>query len=74
MIHLSENLDWCESVSLFHLSGLSSTVRRCVLRESGQEFAVKIIEKSQDSSILKCIQAEVDILTDLPSHSHISES
>ena len=55
-------------------SGLSSTVRKCVSRETGHEFAVKIIEKSQDEAVQESIAAEMEVLNYLPKHRHISES
>jgi phosphorylase kinase gamma subunit len=52
--------------------GASSTVRRCVSRDTGCDYAVKIINKSQDATIKDTIVAEVEILTKvLPSHPHI---
>ncbi len=54
--------------------GLSSIVRKCISRESGLEFAVKIIDKSQDDAIKESIDAEVEILQYLPPHPNISES
>ena len=54
--------------------GLSSTVRKCVSRETGIEYAVKIIDKSQEEAITESIQAEIDVLNSLPHHKHISES
>ena len=54
--------------------GLSSTVRRCVARDTGQEFAVKIIDKSQDEAISESIAAEIQVLSVLPKHKYISES
>ena len=60
-------------VTLSH-RGLSSTVRKCISRETGHEFAVKIIDKSQDSSIIQCIEAEVETLTNLPAHPNISKT
>ena len=59
--------------ALLPYRGLSSTVRRCVSRETGQEFAVKIIDKSQDAAVQESIMAEVDILSRLPQHPNISE-
>ena len=53
--------------------GLSSTVRKCVSRENGVEYAVKIIDKSQDDAITESITAEVQVLHYLPKHSNISE-
>lgn len=48
-------------------------VRKCVLRESGQEFAVKIIDKSQDNAVKESIEAEVEVLRYLPYHLNISK-
>ena len=53
--------------------GLSSTVRRCVSRETGREYAVKIIDKAQDEAIKESIDAEVHILSTLPRHPNISK-
>lgn len=55
------------------IRGLSSTVRRCKSRENGLEYAVKIINKSQDVNINESIAAEVEILKILPPHPHISK-
>ena len=60
-------------VHIYH-RGLSSTVRKCVSRETGLEYAVKIIDKSQEEAITESIQAEIEVLTSLPPHKHISES
>ena len=51
--------------------GLSSTVRRCVSRETGRDYAVKIIDKSQDDAIKESIDAEIRILSTLPRHPNI---
>lgn len=53
--------------------GLSSTVRKCVSRDSGLEYAVKIISKTQDEAINESIVAEVEVLTFLPKHTNISK-
>lgn len=53
-------------------SGLSSTVRKCVSRETGIEYAVKIIDKSQDEAITESIAAEMQVLNYLPRHPNIS--
>ncbi len=37
------------------------------------EYAVKIIDKSQDVSITDAVTAEIDILQYLPKHKNISE-
>ncbi len=57
-----------------HHRGLSSTVRKCVSRETGLEYAVKIIDKSQEEAITESIQAEIQVLNTVPPHKHISES
>lgn len=48
-------------------------MRRCKSRENGLEYAVKIINKSQDENINESIAAEVEILKILPPHPHISK-
>lgn len=52
-------------------SGLSSTVRKCISRETGIEYAVKIIDKSQDEAITESIAAEMQVLNYLPRHPNI---
>ena len=48
-------------------------MRKCVSRETGIEYAVKIIDKSQDEAITESIAAEMQILSILPKHPNISE-
>ena len=48
-------------------------MRRCVLRETGREYAVKIIDRAQDEAIKESIDAEVRILSTLPRHPNISK-
>ena len=47
-------------------------MRRCISRETGREFAVKIIDRSIDDTIFDSIKAEVEMLRRLPPHEHIS--
>ena len=47
-------------------------MRRCILRETGREYAVKIIDMHVDEAVRQSIVAEIDVLTQLPSHKHIS--
>lgn len=59
--------------------GASSTVRRCIEKETGQEFAAKIIdvsdpEDSQGLSILKSSHREVFILRLVAGHNYISKT
>lgn len=42
-------------------------------RETGKEYAVKIIDRSIDDTIFDTIKAEVEMLRFLPPHRHISE-
>lgn len=60
-------------VIIYSNRGLSSTVRKCVSRETGIEYAVKIIDKSQDEAVTESITAEMQVLTYLPRHPNISE-
>lgn len=59
--------------------GISSTVRRCIEKETGHEYAVKIIDLSNDSSESGIISAheatiqEVAILRQVAGHSYIIE-
>lgn len=46
-------------------------MRKCVSRETGLEYAVKIIDRSQEEAITESIQAEIDVLNSLPPHKHI---
>ncbi|KAF2347379.1 Protein kinase domain [Trinorchestia longiramus] len=55
--------------------GGCSVVRRCIEKETGQEFAAKIIDMSDatDSSILEATQREVQILRLVAGHPYIIE-
>lgn len=48
-------------------------MRKCVSRETGIEYAVKIIDKAQDEAITESIAAEMQVLNYLPRHDNISE-
>ncbi len=61
------------------LRGLSSTVRRCVERSTGQEFAVKILDVTtekmtddQAAELRESTMSEIRILRLLTGHEHIS--
>ncbi|KAJ8930936.1 hypothetical protein NQ314_016200 [Rhamnusium bicolor] len=55
--------------------GISSTVRRCIEKETGKEFAAKIIDLSSDGvnegSTLEATKQEVDILRHVAGHPYI---
>lgn len=51
--------------------GLSSIVRRCVHRETGEEFAVKVVDKTLDKSLESCVRQEIAILQDVSPHDWI---
>lgn len=60
--------------------GVSSTVRRCIEKETGKEFAAKIIDlgagtDSSDANPLQMLEAtrqEISILRQVLGHSNIS--
>ena len=57
-------------------SGLSSVVRKCVHKASGQEYAVKIVDKLGDHGgcdIGEITKTEADILKTLSGHKNISK-
>ncbi|XP_064459522.1 phosphorylase b kinase gamma catalytic chain, skeletal muscle/heart isoform-like isoform X2 [Ornithodoros turicata] len=59
--------------------GVSSTVRRCINKETGKEYAAKIIDISADNeaggptSLLVSTRREIDILRLVSGHPHIIE-
>ncbi|CAB3978925.1 Phosphorylase b kinase gamma catalytic chain, skeletal muscle heart isoform [Paramuricea clavata] len=56
-------------------AGLSSVVRKCVHKASGQEYAVKIVDKLSDHGscdIGEVTKNEADILKTLSGHKNIS--
>ena len=58
------------------LSGLSSVVRKCVHKASGQEYAVKIVDKLGDHGgcdIGEVTKNEAEILKILSGHKNISK-
>ena len=59
------------SLSLFR--GLSSTVCRVVHRVTGEEYAVKIIDKTLDKALTAQIRSEIDILQQVAKHENISK-
>lgn len=59
--------------------GISSTVRRCIEKETGREFAAKIIDLGADSGdsspsqMLDATRQEIAILRQVMGHPYISE-
>lgn len=71
----------CLIFVLFYCSrGISSTVRRCIEKETGHEYAAKIIDLSQESqdgvdthTMRDATRQEISILRLVASHPFISE-
>lgn len=63
---------------LYYFRGVSSIVRRCIEKETGQEFAAKIIDVSSDLEDANCFslfqasQREIAILRLVAGHPYIS--
>lgn len=60
--------------------GISSTVRRCIEKETGREFAAKIIDLAMDSSaessmnqMMEATRQEIAMLRHVMGHPYISE-
>ncbi|XP_076255595.1 phosphorylase kinase gamma isoform X3 [Rhynchophorus ferrugineus] len=53
--------------------GISSTVRRCIEKETGREYAAKIIDLSNDDATLEGTKQEVNILRTVVGHPYIIE-
>ena len=50
--------------------GLSSVVRKCIHREIGLEYAVKIINMTADEAVQYSVAAEIDVFRHLPPQAH----
>ena len=48
-------------------------VRKCIHRETGLEYAVKIIDMTADEAVQYSVAAEIDVFQYLPPHKHISK-
>lgn len=64
----------------YFFRGISSTVRRCIEKETGHEYAAKIIDLSQESqdgvdthTMRDATRQEISILRLVTSHPFISE-
>lgn len=58
---------------LYYFRGVSSTVRRCVEKETGIEFAAKIIDLSNDPESRETTNEEINILRMVIGHEYISK-
>lgn len=64
---------------IFFIRGISSTVRRCIEKETGREFAAKIIDLGAESGdvssaqMLEATRQEIAILRQVMGHPYISE-
>lgn len=65
---------------ILYFRGISSTVRRCVEKETGKEYAAKIIDLSQESQdgvdthiMRDATRQEINILRIVAGHPYISE-
>jgi phosphorylase kinase gamma subunit len=59
-------------------SGISSVVRRCIEKETGKEYAAKIIDlgasdSSDSNQMLDSTRQEISILRQVMGHPYISE-
>lgn len=65
-------------LSLAILRGVSSTVRRCIHKETGREYAAKIIDISSDTegagptSLYQATKREIELLRKVAGHPYIS--
>lgn len=63
-----------------HFRGISSTVRRCIEKETGREFAAKIIDLGVDGGdvsseqMMDATRQEIAILRQVMGHPYISKS
>lgn len=53
--------------------GVSSTVRRCIEKETGIEFAAKIIDLSNDPESREATMEEINVLRMVIGHEYISK-
>lgn len=66
-------LPQCLTILWKFFRGVSSTVRRCVEKETGIEFAAKIIDLSNDPENREATMEEIKILRMVIGHEYISE-
>lgn len=70
----------CRLINFFSIfSGISSVVRRCIDKETGKEYAAKIIdlgasEHNDSRQMLDATRQEINILRQVMGHPYISTS
>lgn len=62
----------------FYFRGISSVVRRCIDKETGKEYAAKIIdlgiaEGSDSNQMLESTRQEINILREVKGHPYLSK-
>lgn len=72
--HLSQLIE----TLTFIFSGISSVVRRCIDKETGKEYAAKIIDigaadSNDPQQMLEATRQEINILRQVMGHAYISE-
>lgn len=60
-------------ITWLYSRGVSSTVRRCIEKETGVEFAAKIIDLSNDPESREATMEEINILRMVIGHDYISK-
>lgn len=66
-------------IYFYIIRGISSTVRRCIEKETGREFAAKIIDLGAESGdvssaqMLEATRQEIAILRQVMGHPYISK-
>lgn len=60
-------------MGIYFYSGSFCIVRKCICKKIGKEYAVKIIEQTNDETILEMVKADIAVLRHLPRHPHISK-
>lgn len=63
---------------IYNHRGISSVVRRCIDKETGKEYAAKIIdlgiaEGSDSNQMLESTRQEINILREVKGHPYISK-
>lgn len=73
-----DRCSYTDTCIYFYYRGISSTVRRCIEKETGKEYAAKIIDLSSvdganDGSNVEATRQEINILRHVVGHPFISK-